>query len=132
MPPSRPESCGGPIRWLLPAAGFALAPKCLLCLAAYAGMGAALGVKFGGPELCGASAEQAGGPEVWLAGVGAVVTGIAYWMGFRRVAGAPPLGSQAGTALLAQARDQTIIPQTAHRCGDDPAHFAPARLGVRR
>lgn len=38
--------------WLLPAALFAVAPKCLLCLFAYAGLGAALGL--GRPELCGA------------------------------------------------------------------------------
>ena len=40
-------------RWLLPATLFALTPKCFLCLAAYAGIGAALGL--GGPEICGAS-----------------------------------------------------------------------------
>jgi hypothetical protein len=39
--------------WLLPAALFAVAPKCLLCLLAYAGLGAALGL--GGPEICGAT-----------------------------------------------------------------------------
>ena len=32
-----------------------LAPKCLLCAAAYAGLGAALGV--GGPEICGAAPD---------------------------------------------------------------------------
>jgi len=36
----------------MPAALLALMPKCLLCLAAYAGLGAALGL--GGPEICGA------------------------------------------------------------------------------
>lgn len=40
-----------PGRWLLSAAGLALAPKCLLCLAGYAGLGTALGLA--GPELCG-------------------------------------------------------------------------------
>lgn len=39
--------------WLLPAALLALTPKCVLCLLAYAGLGAALG--FGGPEFCGAT-----------------------------------------------------------------------------
>jgi hypothetical protein len=38
--------------WLLPAALLAVTPKCLLCVLAYAGLGAALGL--GGPELCGA------------------------------------------------------------------------------
>ena len=36
----------------MPAALLALMPKCLLCLTAYAGLGAALGL--GGPEICGA------------------------------------------------------------------------------
>ena len=40
-------------RWLGPAAMLAVAPKCALCLLAYAGLGAALGL--GGPELCGAT-----------------------------------------------------------------------------
>ena len=43
---------GRAVRWLLPTALLALTPKCLLCIAAYAGLGAALG--FGGPEMCGA------------------------------------------------------------------------------
>ena len=44
----------------MPAALLTLTPKCLLCLAAYAGLGAALGL--GGPEKCGASA---GSPGLW-------------------------------------------------------------------
>lgn len=40
------------VRWLLPTALLALTPKCLLCVAAYIGLGAALGL--GGPEICGA------------------------------------------------------------------------------
>ncbi|MEO7414239.1 MAG: hypothetical protein ABIZ81_12870 [Opitutaceae bacterium] len=40
-------------RWVWPTALLALAPKCLLCLAAYAGLGATLGL--GGPEVCGGS-----------------------------------------------------------------------------
>ena len=38
--------------WLVPAALFAIAPKCILCVIAYAGLGTVLGL--GGPELCGA------------------------------------------------------------------------------
>lgn len=38
-------------RWLLPAAALVLAPKCLFCVLAYAGLGAALGI--GGPLMCG-------------------------------------------------------------------------------
>ena len=40
------------VRWLLPVTLFAAAPKCLLCLVVYTGLGVALGL--GGPELCGA------------------------------------------------------------------------------
>jgi len=39
--------------WLIPATLLALAPKCFLCLAAYAGIGAALGLA--GQEICGAA-----------------------------------------------------------------------------
>ena len=49
-----------PVRWLTFGAFFAVAPKCLLCVAAYAGFGAVLG--FGGRELCGASDA---GPVQW-------------------------------------------------------------------
>lgn len=38
-------------RWLWPAAVLAIAPKCLLCVLAYAGLATALGL--GGPEICG-------------------------------------------------------------------------------
>lgn len=63
------------VGWLLPAALLALTPKCLLCLLAYAGIGAALGL--GGPEICGATA---GSPGSWaksiaLLGVGAATVG---------------------------------------------------------
>jgi hypothetical protein len=37
--------------WLVPSLLLAVAPKCILCLAAYAGIGTTLGL--GGPELCG-------------------------------------------------------------------------------
>jgi hypothetical protein len=47
-------------RWLGPAALLAFTPKCLLCVLAYAGLGAALGLH--GPEICGASA---GSPASW-------------------------------------------------------------------
>ncbi|HEY0864628.1 MAG TPA: hypothetical protein VGD97_11030 [Lacunisphaera sp.] len=55
--------------WLLPAALLAVAPKCLLCVLAYAGLGAALGL--GGPELCGAPDRFALLPLL-LGAVGAV------------------------------------------------------------
>ena len=42
--------------WLIPAALFALVPKCVLCLLAYTGLGAVL--RLGGPELCGGAAAS--------------------------------------------------------------------------
>ena len=73
-----PEMLRRPIRWSAPLALLALAPKCLLCLAGYVGLGAALGL--GGPELCGAPAG--GSPCAWasslaLVGVALGVVGAA-------------------------------------------------------
>ena len=62
-------------RWLVSGAALALAPKCLLCLAVYAGAGAALGL--GGPELCGATAPAAG---TWPHGM-LPVLGVALGLG---------------------------------------------------
>jgi hypothetical protein len=68
------------VRWLLPTALLALLPKCLFCLAAYAGLGAALGL--GGPEMCGASAGSSGSwasSLAWLGvglGASALVAGV--------------------------------------------------------
>jgi len=61
------------VRWLVPAALLTLMPKCLLCLAAYAGIGAALG--FGGPEICGASSNTIG-PWGWLLALGGLTLGL--------------------------------------------------------
>jgi hypothetical protein len=61
MPPRSTEFCRRSVRWLLPATLLALTPKCLLCVLAYAGLGAALGL--GGPEICGA---PAGSPASWV------------------------------------------------------------------
>jgi hypothetical protein len=49
---------------LIPAALLTLAPKCVLCVLAYAGLAAALGL--GGPEICGASGETNGHQAMWL------------------------------------------------------------------
>ncbi len=65
-------------RWLVPAALLAAAPKCVLCLLAYTGVAAALGV--GGPELCGAAP---GGAGSWLA-VFSVAGGLLGAALFRR------------------------------------------------
>lgn len=60
MPSSRPEFSRRSVRWLWPAALLALAPKCVLCVLAYAGLGTAFGL--GGPEICGA---PAGSTATW-------------------------------------------------------------------
>lgn len=74
--PSSPSSrATRAVRWLLPAALLAFVPKCMLCVMAYAGLGAALGL--GGPEICGA---PAGSPGSWvssLAWLGVVGMGSA-------------------------------------------------------
>jgi hypothetical protein len=68
MHPRPVELFRGARNWLVPAALLAVAPKCLLCLAAYIGIGTALG--FGGPELCGAT-EPTHWTPVMLGGLGA-------------------------------------------------------------
>ena len=63
-------------RWLAAGAFCALTPKCLLCVAAYAGLGTAVGL--GGREICGATAS---GPETWASWLllaGAVVGFIGF------------------------------------------------------
>ena len=62
MPSRRTEFCSRAVRWLWPTALLALAPKCVLCVLAYAGLGASIGL--GGPEICGATA---GSPASWAA-----------------------------------------------------------------
>jgi hypothetical protein len=61
----------------MPAALLAIAPKCVLCLFAYAGLGTILGA--GGPELCGAVGGTTGHWVSWLAAL-AVVVSIAGWL----------------------------------------------------
>jgi hypothetical protein len=70
--------------WFLPTALFALMPKCLLCVVAYAGLGALLGL--GGPEICGASAGSPGSwasSPVWL-GIAVGLGTIGFLMSCRR------------------------------------------------
>lgn len=55
--------------WLVPAALLAVAPKCILCGLAYAGLGTALGL--GGPEVCGAPDRISALPPL-LGALGAV------------------------------------------------------------
>jgi hypothetical protein len=76
-PPIPSQPAGLPrraARWLLPAALLALTPKCLLCVLAYAGLGAALGI--GGLEICGA---PGGSPAFWESSQ--------VWLGFAGVLG---------------------------------------------
>ena len=84
MSPSQAEGWRGPVRWLGGGALLALAPKCLVCLAAYAGVGALFGVRLGGPELCGAAAGPSGGTVVALAVAGAAGGGL-VWRRVRRM-----------------------------------------------
>ena len=66
--------------WLGGAALFALAPKCLLCLAAYFGLGTVLGLRLAAPELCGGAASPLS-PAIaglWLFSA-AVLLGVAVW-----------------------------------------------------
>jgi len=67
--------CRRAARWLWLSALLALAPKCTLCVLAYAGFGTALGL--GGPELCGA---PAGSSFTW--------TSALAWLGLSTALGA--------------------------------------------
>ena len=67
----RAETLRRPWCGLAVGACLALVPKCLLCVLAYAGLGAALGL--GGPELCGAAGDAAGHGTTWLFALGVVV-----------------------------------------------------------
>ena len=77
-----PNRVGCAVRWLWPTALLALTPKCLLCLAAYAGLGAALGL--GGPEMCGAPAGSPGSWTSSLAWPGVALAGVAVFAAIRR------------------------------------------------
>lgn len=80
-----------PVRWALPAAGLALAPKCLLCLAAYAGVGTLLGLA--GPEICGAApGDRWSAPVILtLAGALGLLLLAGWWLHRRSRAVNPPL-----------------------------------------
>jgi hypothetical protein len=71
-------------RWLWPAALLAVAPKCILCLVAYVGLGTALGL--GGPELCGAPNDSGSAGVVgrwFIVGLAAGAIGV-FWRIRRR------------------------------------------------
>jgi len=74
----RAEKVGSRFRWLVVGGSVALAPKCLLCLAAYAGAGAALGL--GGREICGAPSDAIGASVFWsLLLPGALFSLVSGW-----------------------------------------------------
>lgn len=81
---SRAETGRRLLRWTSAAALFALAPKCLACLAAYAGLGAALGAKLAGPELCGASAATLPATSAGLTLLGSTAS-LALLLRFARI-----------------------------------------------
>lgn len=89
---SRDKSSLRAIRWLAPAAALAFAPKCALCVAAYLGLGTALGL--GGPELCGVSASA--GPGWWLStfAAGLVATAVLLLWRLRQAHSARVLAPQ--------------------------------------
>ena len=74
MSPRLPEHRRRWIRWLVPGAVIALAPKCVLCVAAWFGLGTTLG--WTGVELCGAPDNAATHGIAWL-----VVAGVALGAG---------------------------------------------------
>lgn len=66
--------------WLPVAAVFAAAPKCVLCLAAYAGVGALFGLKLTGPEICGGTAS---GPNAVVLALAAVALAAGGFWAYR-------------------------------------------------
>jgi hypothetical protein len=70
MPSPRIKFFHRAVGWFLPTALFALTPKCILCVVAYVGLGAALGL--GRSEICGASAGSPGSWASSLAWLGVV------------------------------------------------------------
>ena len=67
-----------PIRALVPVVLLATLPKCMLCAAGYAGLGAALGL--GGPELCGAASDAARLASPWWAALGVAMTALGFFI----------------------------------------------------
>ena len=77
MHPSAPDVALGRLRRLGPVLLLLAAPKCLLCLLAYTGLGAALGLA--GPELCGVGPAPGAVGTGWLLPLGAGA-GLAGWL----------------------------------------------------
>ncbi len=81
MSPRRADILRRPASWLATGALVALAPKCLLCVIAYAGLGALFGL--GGPEICGASPGVADFWTTWLP-LSGVMLGASGFLTIRR------------------------------------------------
>jgi hypothetical protein len=81
MSPRRADILRRPASWLATGALVALAPKCLLCVVAYAGLGAVFGL--GGPEICGASSDIVDSWTAWLP-LSGVVLGASGFLTIRR------------------------------------------------
>ena len=75
MDPPRAECVRRLRGWLMPALLLAFAPKCVLCLLGYAGIGVALGL--GGPEICGAPTAA---PGTWLPALGVAAGAVAVFV----------------------------------------------------
>ena len=73
---------------LAPTALLALAPKCVLCVLAYAGLGAALGIRD--PEICGETAGPRGPWAPALAAIGVALASLALLAALRRLRGPGP------------------------------------------
>ena len=103
-------------RWLLPTALLALVPKCVLCVLAYAGIGA---LGWGGPELCGASPAS---DVDWARSVPliAAVAGGAGWLMHRRRRARP--GGQDFGGFTAMSSTSKIRPEPA---GMSPTPLLP-------
>ncbi|MBL9203843.1 MAG: hypothetical protein JNN01_02060 [Opitutaceae bacterium] len=65
-PPTWVRPCSKALRWSAVLATVALAPKCLLCLAAYAGLGISLGLNLASIEVCGAPPTAPNTAILWL------------------------------------------------------------------
>jgi MYXO-CTERM domain-containing protein len=77
-----PSAERGRRRWLIAGALVALAPKCVLCVAAYAGAAFALGRAL--PDLCGASSEPPSHLAWLFPAAGAVLIGVGLLASRRR------------------------------------------------
>jgi hypothetical protein len=124
-------------RWLLPAALLALTPKCVLCLLAYVGLGAALGLN--GPELCGAPADS---PVSWATllawlGVAGALSSFAFLVNCRRGDCVSQLsGASAGSAHPYAAETSVSTAVCRRLSSRDPANalsekFSEIRIFVR-